>query len=76
MVSAMIHNIPKPEISPAFTIDDIHKIREWHYQMLKDATVQERLDFYNQGATTFQRHIATHTHDGTVQQAKTLLSVK
>jgi len=38
----MIHNIPKPEISPAFTIDDIHKIREWHYERLKDATYEER----------------------------------
>jgi 3-deoxy-D-arabino-heptulosonate 7-phosphate (DAHP) synthase class II len=39
----MIHDIPKPEISPAFTIDDIHKIREWHYERLKDATMEERL---------------------------------
>lgn len=38
----MIHNIPKPDISPAFTIDDIHKIREWHYERLKDATPEER----------------------------------
>ena len=38
----MIHDIPKPEISPAFTIDDIHKIREWHYERLKDATPGER----------------------------------
>jgi hypothetical protein len=39
----MIHNIPKPELSPDFTIDDIHKIREWNYERLKDATVEERL---------------------------------
>lgn len=39
----MIHNIPKPEISPNFTIDDIHKIREWNYERLKDATIEERL---------------------------------
>ena len=38
----MIHNIPKPEISPEFTIEDIHKIREWHYERLKDATQEER----------------------------------
>ena len=43
----MINDIPKPEISPNFTIEDIHKIREWHYETLRDATVQERLDFYN-----------------------------
>ncbi len=38
----MIHEIPKPEISPAFTVDDIHKIREWDYDRLKDATPEER----------------------------------
>jgi len=38
----MIHNVPKPDISPAFTIDDIHKIRAWDYERLKDATPDER----------------------------------
>ena len=38
----MIHDIPKPNISPAFTIEDIHKIREWDYERLKDATPEER----------------------------------
>jgi broad specificity phosphatase PhoE len=40
----MIHNdIPEPELSPDFTIEDIHKIREWNYERLKDATVEEQL---------------------------------
>jgi hypothetical protein len=43
----MIHNIPKPEISPNFTINDIHKIREWNYERLKDATVAERMSDIN-----------------------------
>ena len=38
----MIHDIPMPDISPAFTIEDIHKIREWDYERLKDATPEER----------------------------------
>ena len=38
----MIHEIPRPEISPAFTIEDIHKIREWDYERLKDASPEER----------------------------------
>ena len=38
----MIHNIPEPEISPKFTINDIHKIRVWNYERLKDATPEER----------------------------------
>jgi len=37
----MIHDIPKPEISPDFTIKDIHKIREWEHERLKDATREE-----------------------------------
>jgi hypothetical protein len=39
----MIHNIEKPIISADFTIDDIHKLRAWNYECLKDATVEERL---------------------------------
>ena len=38
----MIHDIPKPDISPAFTVEDIHKIRVWHYERLKDASPEER----------------------------------
>jgi hypothetical protein len=37
----MIHDVPKPEISGAFTVKDIHKIREWDYERLKDATPEE-----------------------------------
>jgi hypothetical protein len=46
----MIHDVPKPEISPAFTIDDIHKIREWHYEILKDATNEEQINFYRKAS--------------------------
>ena len=46
----MIHDIPKPDISPKFTIDDIHKIREWNYERLKDATIDERLQDINKSA--------------------------
>jgi hypothetical protein len=49
----MIHyDIPKPEISLAFTVNDIHKIREWHYAQLKVATREEKLNYYNKSATT------------------------
>jgi hypothetical protein len=53
----MIHNIPKPEISPNFTIDDIHKIREWNYERRKDATIEERLADINKGAEDTRRAI-------------------
>ena len=40
----MIHNVPRPDISPDFTIEDIHKIRAWNYGRLKDATREERIE--------------------------------
>jgi hypothetical protein len=53
----MIHDIPKPDISPNFTIDDIHKIREWNYERLKDVTIEERLSDINKGAEEGLRQI-------------------
>ncbi|MCL2300388.1 MAG: hypothetical protein FWC27_09630 [Firmicutes bacterium] len=45
----MIHfDIPKPNISPDFTVDDLHKIREWNYERFKDATPEERRQHYRQ----------------------------
>ena len=37
----------KFEISPNFTIDDIHKIREYNYWMSKDLSDDEKLRYYN-----------------------------
>lgn len=52
----MIHNIPEPDISPDFTIEDIHKIREWNYERLKDATKEERIaDIRARSAEGFAR---------------------
>ena len=31
----------KPTISEDFTIDDIHKIREWHYEQRKEIGMEE-----------------------------------
>ena len=53
----MIHDIPKPNISPAFTVDDIHKIREWDYERLKDATPEERRADTEQRAERTRRAI-------------------
>jgi hypothetical protein len=40
----MIHyEIPDPELSPQFTLEDIHKIRRCNYERLKDATAEERV---------------------------------
>lgn len=37
----------KPILSPDFTIEDIHKLREYNYHQTKDMTPQERMDYYN-----------------------------
>jgi hypothetical protein len=39
----MRHNIPEPEISANFTIEDIHRIRAWNYECQKDMTPDERV---------------------------------
>jgi len=53
----MIHDIPMPEISPDFTIEDIHKIREWNYERLKDATLEERKAYYAESSREVEREI-------------------
>lgn len=47
----------EPVISPEFTIEDIHKIREYHYELTKDMTMQEKIDFYNEGGDTFLKEM-------------------
>ncbi len=45
--------IAELDISPDFTVEDIHKIREYHYELTKDMTTQERINFYNEGGRAF-----------------------
>lgn len=47
----------KPVLSPDFTIDDIHKLREYNYYLTKDMTPQERMDYYNKKGRAFQKEI-------------------
>lgn len=47
----------KPILSPDFTIEDIHKLREYNYEMTKNMTEQERMDYYNIAGHAFQREI-------------------
>ena len=44
-------------ISPDFTIEDIHKIREYNYNITKDMTPQERRDFYNKWGMEVHKQI-------------------
>jgi dipeptidase len=48
----------KPNISPNFTVEDIHKIREYHYELTKNMPFEERAAFYREGAKEFQKYLA------------------
>ena len=50
----MQNNIPKPDISPNFTIADIHKIREWLYECRKGMSQQEIMDDINRRGDEFE----------------------
>lgn len=47
----------KPVLSLDFTIDDIHKLREYNYYLTKDMSLQERMDYYNKKGRAFQQEI-------------------
>ena len=47
----------KPVLSQNFTIDDIHRLREYNYNMTKDMSMQEALDYYNKKGMLFQEKI-------------------
>lgn len=47
-------------ISPDFTVEDIHKIREYNYEMTKNMTKDERDQYYKKRelrAKEVQKHI-------------------
>ena len=44
-------------ISPDFTIEDIHKIREQNYERTKDMTVAEKVEYYNNSGKEAEREI-------------------
>jgi len=46
------------EISPNFTISDIHMIREYNYEMTKDMTTEEMKSYYQKGSERFLQRMA------------------
>ncbi len=44
-------------ISPDFTIEDIHRIREENYERTKDMTMQEKIAYYNNSGRDAEREI-------------------
>ncbi|MDE7340972.1 MAG: hypothetical protein K2N80_10540 [Lachnospiraceae bacterium] len=47
----------KPVLSPDFTIEDIHKLREYNYYLTKDMTLQEKMNYYNEKGRAFLKEI-------------------
>ncbi len=47
----------KPVLSPDFTIEDIHKLREYNYYLTKDMTPSERRNYYNERGRAFLKEI-------------------
>ena len=50
----------KPISSPNFTIEDIHKLREYNYYQTKDMTPQERINYYNSRGLEVHKKIQKH----------------
>ena len=49
--------LPELKISPNFTIEDIHKIREYNYEMTKNMSKEDRRTYYKNGADEIEREI-------------------
>ena len=47
----------KPIISPYFTVEDIHKIREYNYELTKNMTIEEKLAYYNSAGGEAEQEI-------------------
>jgi precorrin-2 methylase len=47
-------------ISPNFTVEDIHKIREYNYEMTKDMTKEDRRAYYRAGAERMKKRLEEH----------------
>jgi hypothetical protein len=49
-------NIPKPNISPNFTVDDIRNLRKWYDVLQEDMTATERVaDMARRGEEALRR---------------------
>jgi hypothetical protein len=49
--------MPELKISDKFTIEDIHKIREYNYEKTKNMNTKELSAYYKKGADEFESEI-------------------
>ena len=50
----------KPKVSPDFTLDDIRKIRDYHYEVTKDMPNEDTIVFYRDGSNKFLEYLEQH----------------
>ena len=50
----------KPDITPNFTIDDIHKIREYNYEQTKNLPIKEQCEYYSKKAEQVLQEAGIH----------------
>jgi len=65
-----MNDIPKPEISPDFTLEDIRKIRDWKYERYKGMTPQEICEDTRKGAERFLARLAAPVDQEKVAEFK------
>lgn len=47
----------KPILSADFTIEDIHKLREYNYEKTKELSRKEKMDYYNNKGKEFLKKL-------------------
>lgn len=62
--------VEKPIISPDFTIEDIHKIREYNYEVTKNMTDEEKIAYYNTPKSNVAEEIARLREEYLAEKAK------
>ena len=63
-------DIPKPKISPAFTLEDIRKIRDWNHERRNVMTPQEFRECRRKNAERFLARLKTSVDQEKVAEFK------
>ena len=63
-------DIPKPDISPAFTLDDIRKIRDWNHERRKTMTPQAFREERRRRAEEFLAQLAVPVDSAIATEVK------
>ena len=64
----------KPIIKDSFSVEDIHKLREYHYESTKNMTKKERIKEINDKAEEFEREMLRRKAKRVVVQAIVMLN--